>query len=119
MTREEYIENHKDKFLDELFDLLRIPSISADQAYVGDVQKCAEYVAKRLQEAGADNVTLEKTAGNPIVYGEKMVDPNKPTILVYGHYDVQPSVPDELWNTPPFEPTIKNGNIYARGACDD
>tara|TARA_B110000259_G_scaffold67609_1_gene79574 strand:+ start:166 stop:966 length:801 start_codon:yes stop_codon:yes gene_type:complete len=119
MTREEYIENHKDKFLDELFDLLRIPSISADQAYVGDVQKCAEYVAKRLQEAGADNVTLEKTAGNPIVYGEKMVDPSKPTILVYGHYDVQPSVPDELWNTPPFEPTIKNGNIYARGACDD
>ena len=119
MTREEYIENHKDKFLDELFDLLRLPSISADSAYAGDVQKCAEYVAKRLQEAGADNVTLEKTAGNPIVYGDKIVDPSKPTILVYGHYDVQPSVPDELWNTPPFEPTIKNGNIYARGACDD
>ena len=119
MTREEYIENHKDKFLDELFDLLRIPSISADSAFAGDVQKTAEYVAKRLQEAGADNVTLEKTAGNPIVYGEKMVGPSKPTILVYGHYDVQPSVPDELWNSPPFEPTIKNGNIYARGACDD
>ena len=119
MTREEYIENHKDKFLDELFDLLRMPSISADSAFAGDVQKAAEYVAKRLQEAGADNVVLEKTAGNPIVYGEKMVDPSKPTILVYGHYDVQPSVPDELWNTPPFEPTIKNGNIYARGACDD
>jgi acetylornithine deacetylase/succinyl-diaminopimelate desuccinylase-like protein len=119
MTREEYIENHKDKFLDELFDLLRMPSISADSAFAGDVQKAAEYVAKRLQEAGADNVVLEKTAGNPIVYGEKMVDPNKPTILVYGHYDVQPSVPDELWNTPPFEPTIKDGNIYARGACDD
>ena len=119
MTREEYIENHKDKFLDELFDLLRIPSISADKAYLGDVQKCAEYVANRLKEAGADNVTLEETAGYPIVYGEKMVDPNKPTILVYGHYDVQPSVPDELWHTPPFEPTIKDGNIYARGACDD
>jgi acetylornithine deacetylase/succinyl-diaminopimelate desuccinylase-like protein len=119
MTREEYIENHKDKFLDELFDLLRMPSISADSAFAGDVQKAAEYVAKRLQEAGADNVVLEKTAGNPIVYGEKMVDPSKPTILVYGHYDVQPSVPDELWNTPPFEPTIKDGNIYARGACDD
>ena len=118
MTREEYIENHKDKFLDELFDLLRIPSISADQAYVGDVQKCAKYVAKRLQEAGADNVTLEKTAGNPIVYGEKMVDPSKPTILVYGHYDVQPSVPDELWNTPPFEPTIKENILYGRGAAD-
>ena len=119
MTREEYIENHKDKFLDELFDLHRMPSISADSAFAGDVQKAAEYVAKRLQEAGADNVVLEKTAGNPIVYGEKMVDPSKPTILVYGHYDVQPSVPDELWNTPPFEPTIKDGNIYARGACDD
>jgi acetylornithine deacetylase/succinyl-diaminopimelate desuccinylase-like protein len=73
----------------------------------------------RLKEAGADNVTLEQTAGNPIVYGDKIIDPNKPTILVYGHYDVQPSVPDELWNTPPFEPTIKDGNIYARGACDD
>jgi acetylornithine deacetylase/succinyl-diaminopimelate desuccinylase-like protein len=119
MTREEYIESHKDKFLDELFELLRMPSISADSAFAGDVQKAAEYVAKRLQEAGADNVVLEKTAGNPIVYGEKMVDPSKPTILVYGHYDVQPSVPDELWNTPPFEPTIKDGNIYARGACDD
>jgi acetylornithine deacetylase/succinyl-diaminopimelate desuccinylase-like protein len=105
--------------LNELFDLLRIPSISADSAYAADVQRCAEYTAMRLKEAGADNVTLEQTAGNPIVYGDKIIDPNKPTILVYGHYDVQPSVPDELWNTPPFEPTIKDGNIYARGACDD
>jgi acetylornithine deacetylase/succinyl-diaminopimelate desuccinylase-like protein len=105
--------------LNELFNLLRIPSISADSAYAADVQRCAEYTAMRLKEAGADNVTLEQTAGNPIVYGDKIIDPNKPTILVYGHYDVQPSVPDELWNTPPFEPTIKDGNIYARGACDD
>jgi acetylornithine deacetylase/succinyl-diaminopimelate desuccinylase-like protein len=119
MTREQYIENNQDKFLNELFDLLRIPSISADSAYAADVQRCAEYTAMRLKEAGADNVTLEQTAGNPIVYGDKIIDPNKPTILVYGHYDVQPSVPDELWNTPPFEPTIKDGNIYARGACDD
>lgn len=119
MTREEYVEIHKNTFLEELFDLLRIPSISADSAYAGDVQKCAEYVANSLKNAGAENVTLEKTAGNPIVYGEKMVDPSKPTILVYGHYDVQPSVPDDLWHTPPFEPTLKNGNIYARGACDD
>ena len=119
MTREQYIENNQDKFLNELFDLIRIPSISADSAYAADVQRCAEYTAMRLKEAGADNVTLEQTAGNPIVYGDKIIDPNKPTILVYGHYDVQPSVPDELWNTPPFEPTIKDGNIYARGACDD
>ncbi len=119
MTREEYIEQNKDRFLDELFDLLRIPSISADSAYKDDVRKCAEYTAQKLIDAGADNVVLEETAGNPIVYGEKMVDPSKPTILVYGHYDVQPSVPDDLWNTPPFEPTVKDGNIYARGACDD
>ena len=119
MTHEEYIENNKDRFLSELFDLLRIPSISADSAYKADVRKTAEFVAAKLKEAGADNVTLEETAGNPIVYGEKIIDSSKPTILVYGHYDVQPSVPDELWNTPPFEPTVKDGNIYARGACDD
>jgi acetylornithine deacetylase/succinyl-diaminopimelate desuccinylase-like protein len=119
MTREEYIESNKDKFLNELFEILRIPSISADSAYRADVRRCAEYTASKLKEAGADNVSLEETAGNPIVYGEKIVDASKPTILVYGHYDVQPSVPDELWHTPPFEPTIKDGNIYARGACDD
>jgi acetylornithine deacetylase/succinyl-diaminopimelate desuccinylase-like protein len=119
MTREEYIESNKDKFLNELFEILRIPSISADSAYKADVRRCAEYTAAKLKEAGADNVSLEETAGNPIVYGEKIVDASKPTILVYGHYDVQPSVPDELWHTPPFEPTIKDGNIYARGACDD
>ena len=119
MTREEYIENNRDKFLEELFELLRIPSISADSAYAKDVLRCADYTAMKLQEAGADNVRLEQTAGNPIVYGEKIIDPNKPTILVYGHYDVQPSVPNDLWHTPPFEPTLKEGNIYARGACDD
>ena len=119
MTREEYIENNRDKFLEELFDLLRIPSISADSAYAKDVLRCADYTAMKLHEAGADNVRLEQTAGNPIVYGEKIIDPNKPTILVYGHYDVQPSVPNDLWHTPPFEPTLKEGNIYARGACDD
>ena len=119
MTREEYIESNKDKFLNELFEILRIPSISADSAYKADVRRCAEYTAAKLKEAGADNVCLEETAGNPIVYGEKIVDASKPTILVYGHYDVQPSVPNELWHTPPFEPTVKDGNIYARGACGD
>jgi len=119
MTREDYIDNHREKFLEELFDLLRIPSISADSAYAASIQECAEYTAMRLKEAGAENVSLEQTAGNPIVYGDKIIDPNKPTVLVYGHYDVQPSVPNDLWHTPPFEPTIKDGNIYARGACDD
>ena len=119
MNRNDFISENKDRFLEELFDLLRIPSISADSAFAGDVYKCAEYIASQLEKAGADNVVLEKTVGNPIVYGDKIIDSSKPTILVYGHYDVQPSVPDELWNTPPFEPTVKDGNIYARGACDD
>ena len=119
MTQAEYIEQHKDRFLEELFELLRIPSISADSSYKEDVRKTAEYVAEKMKSAGADKVVLEETEGNPIVYGEKIIDPSKPTILVYGHYDVQPSVPDELWDTPPFEPTIRDGNIYARGACDD
>lgn len=119
MTQKDYIAKNQERFLNELLDWLRIPSISADSAYAGDVRKAAEFVAKKLELAGADNVVLEETKGNPIVYGEKIVDPSKPTILVYGHYDVQPSVPDELWETPPFEPTIRDGNIYARGACDD
>lgn len=117
--QKDYIESKKEDFLNELFDLLRIPSISADPAFHGDILKTAEFVKQRLIDAGADQVSLEETAGNPIVYGEKIVDPSLPTVLVYGHYDVQPSVPDELWDTPPFEPTVKNGNIYARGACDD
>jgi acetylornithine deacetylase/succinyl-diaminopimelate desuccinylase-like protein len=119
MTTTSYIETNRERFLSELFDLLRIPSISADSAYAGDVRKCAETVANFLTKAGADNVVLEETAGYPIVYGEKIIDANLPTVLVYGHYDVQPSVPNELWNTPPFEPTIINDKIYARGACDD
>lgn len=119
MSTTSYIETNRERFLTELFDLLRIPSISADSAYAGDVRKCAETVANFLTKAGADNVVLEETAGYPIVYGEKIIDANLPTVLVYGHYDVQPSVPNELWNTPPFEPTIINDKIYARGACDD
>ncbi|MGB0242728.1 MAG: dipeptidase [Bacteroidia bacterium] len=119
MSSKSYIESNRERFLEELFELLRIPSISADSAFSGDVRKCAETVADFLKTAGADNVILEETAGYPIVYGEKIIDTNLPTVLVYGHYDVQPSVPDELWDTPPFEPTIKNDKIYARGACDD
>ncbi len=119
MSTMSYIESNRERFLEELFQLLRIPSISADSAFAGDVRKCAETVAEFLTKAGADNVVLEETAGYPIVYGEKIIDSSLPTVLVYGHYDVQPSVPNELWHTPPFEPTIKDGKIYARGACDD
>lgn len=115
----QYVEQNKQRFLDELFELLRFPSISADPAYKNDVLKTADYVAEKLKAAGADNVEVCPTAGNPIVYGEKIIDPTKPTVLVYGHYDVQPADPLELWQTPPFEPTIRDGKIYARGACDD
>ena len=102
MSVNQYIEQNQDRFLNELFDLLRIPSISADPAYAGDVRKCAETVADHLRKVGAENVVLEETAGYPIVYGEKIIDPALPTVLVYGHYDVQPSVPNELWDTPPI-----------------
>jgi len=114
-----YLEANKERFLEELLALLRIPSISADPAFKNDVLKTAEFVANKLTEAGADKVEICPTAGYPIVYGEKIIDPALPTVLVYGHYDVQPSVPDELWTTPAFEPTIRNERIYARGACDD
>lgn len=125
MSHIPYIEKNKERFLNELLDLLKIPSVSADSRFAGDVRKTAEFVADRLREAGADNVEICNTAGHPIVYGEKMTDPSLPTVLVYGHYDVQPADPLELWNSPPFEPVIKQteehpeGAIYARGACDD
>jgi acetylornithine deacetylase/succinyl-diaminopimelate desuccinylase-like protein len=115
----QYVEQNKQRFLDELFELLRFPSVSADPKYKTDVLKTADYVAQKLRDAGAEKVEVCETAGYPIVYGEKMVDPAKPTVLVYGHYDVQPPDPLELWKTPPFEPTIRDGKIYARGACDD
>jgi acetylornithine deacetylase/succinyl-diaminopimelate desuccinylase-like protein len=115
----EYIKANKSRFINELIELLKIPSISADSAYKGDVMNAAESVRKSLEEAGAHNTELCQTAGFPVVYGEKMIDPSKPTILVYGHYDVQPADPLELWDSPPFEPVIKDEKIYARGACDD
>lgn len=115
----EYQEQHKDRFLNELLDLLRIPSISARTEHKADMITCAEAMKQRLLEAGADTVTIYPTAGHPVVYGEKMIDPSKPTVLVYGHYDVQPADPLELWNSGPFEPVIKDGKIYARGSCDD
>ncbi|MCF6359817.1 MAG: dipeptidase [Cyclobacteriaceae bacterium] len=114
-----YIEDNKQRFLDELFDLLRLPSVSADPKFAGDVRKTAEMVKVRLLEAGCDNAELIETPGHPVVYGEKIIDASLPTVVVYGHYDVQPADPYELWDSPPFEPVIKNDKIYARGACDD
>jgi acetylornithine deacetylase/succinyl-diaminopimelate desuccinylase-like protein len=115
----EYISNNKDRFLSELFEWLRIPSISADRKYKDDVRKAAEFLKLKLDQAGADSVEICETSGHPIVYAEKIVNPSLPTVLVYGHYDVQPPDPLDLWTSPPFEPVIKNEKIYARGACDD
>jgi len=114
-----YVNDNKQRFLDELFELLRFPSVSADQKYKGEMLKTAEFVADKLRVAGCDLVEICPTAGYPIVYGEKMLDTSLPTVLVYGHYDVQPPDPLELWKTPPFEPTIRDEKIYARGSCDD
>ncbi len=120
-----YIEEHKQRFLDELIELLKIPSISADPAYKNDVIKTSEAIKTSLEKAGCDHVEICETPGYPIVYGEKILDKDLPTILVYGHYDVQPPDPIELWDSPPFEPVIKatdlhpEGAIFARGSCDD
>lgn len=120
-----YIEKHKDRFLNELVELLKIPSISADSNYKNDVLATAEAVRERLQEAGCDKVEICETPGYPVVFGEKIIDSSLPTVLVYGHYDVQPPDPLDLWHSPPFEPIITatdkhpDGAIFARGACDD
>lgn len=102
-----------------MLELLRIPSVSADRKFSQDVRKAAQYLKQKFEAAGAENVEICETAGHPIVYAEKMIDPSLPTVLVYGHYDVQPADPYELWDSPPFEPVVKDGKIYARGACDD
>ena len=115
----EYQEKNKDRFLNELLELLRIPSVSARSEHKADMQKCAEAVKQRLLDAGASRVEIFPTEGHPVVYGEKIIDPAKPTVLVYGHYDVQPPDPLDLWKSGPFDPVIKDGKIYARGSCDD
>jgi acetylornithine deacetylase/succinyl-diaminopimelate desuccinylase-like protein len=120
-----YINTNKDRFINELIDLLKIPSISADPAYSKDVLATAEAVKKSLEDAGCENTEICETKGYPVVYSDKIIDPDLPTVLVYGHYDVQPPDPIDLWDSPPFEPVIKNtdlhpnGAIFARGACDD
>ena len=124
-TIQTYIEENKKRFLNELISLLKIPSVSADKAYRKDVLNTADFVLESLKKAGCDHVELCETPGYPIIYGEKIIDKDLPTVLVYGHYDVQPADPIELWTSPPFEPVIKNtaihpeGAIFARGACDD
>lgn len=122
---QKYISENQERFLNELIDLLKIPSISADPSYKDNVYACAQHLADNLTNIGIENVEICQTAGYPIVYGDKIVDASLPTVLVYGHYDVQPADPLELWTSPPFEPVIKvtdkhpQGAIFARGACDD
>jgi len=118
-TWQVYQNQHKDRFLAELLDLLRIPSVSARSEHKGDMQTCAAAVRQHLLQAGVDKAEVYPTAGHPVVYGEKIIDPKKPTVLVYGHYDVQPPDPLELWHSGPFDPVIKDGKIYARGSADD
>jgi acetylornithine deacetylase/succinyl-diaminopimelate desuccinylase-like protein len=115
----QYIEQNNERFLNELFSLLRIPSVSSQKEHSQDMVRCAERLTELLLEAGADSAKVYSTNGHPVVFGEKYIDKNRPTILIYGHYDVQPEDPIELWKTDPYEPVIKDGAIYARGANDD
>lgn len=122
ITKEEtgkYLNENKQRFLDELFELLRIPSVSADPKFKDDVKKAAQYVKEKFEAAGADNAEVCETKGHPIVYAEKLIDPELPTVLVYGHYDVQPADPYELWDSEPFNPVVKDEKIVARGSADD
>ncbi|MEP6926621.1 MAG: dipeptidase [Ginsengibacter sp.] len=118
-TWKEYQQKNKERFLNEMIELLRIPSVSAKSEHKKDMLTCAEAVRKSLLASGADKAEIMPTDGHPVVYGEKIIDKNKPTILVYGHYDVQPAEPLELWHSGPFEPVIKDGKVYARGSADD
>ena len=116
---EEFVQRNEPRFLDELFELIRIPSVSTLPEHKKDVARAAQFVADALQRAGLENVEVIPTGGHPLVYADWLHAPGKPTVLCYGHYDVQPPDPLDLWESPPFEPTVRNGNIYARGACDD
>ena len=115
----DYIETHKDRFMNELFGLLRIPSISSLSENKPDMQRAAEYWRDAILAAGADKAEIFQTSGNPITYGKQIIDPSLPTVLVYAHMDVMPVDPIDLWKTPPFEPVIKDGKIWGRGADDD
>ncbi|TFH25718.1 MAG: M20/M25/M40 family metallo-hydrolase, partial [Bacteroidia bacterium] len=114
-----YVEDHKERFLEELFDLIRIPSVSSRSDGKEDMHLAADHFKLSLLSAGADHAEVKETSGWPVVYGYKMVDEAMPTVLVYGHYDVQPAEPLDLWDSPPFEPEVRDGKIFARGADDD
>ncbi len=118
-TWKSYQQEHQERFLQEMIDLLRIPSVSAKSEHKADMIRCAEAVQKSLLAAGCTKADVMPTAGHPVVYGERIIDPSKPTVLVYGHYDVQPAEPLELWHSGPFEPVIKDGKVFARGSADD
>ncbi len=115
----EYQQNNQQRFLDEMLELLRIPSVSAKSEHKDDMRKCAELIQQRLLDSGADKAKVMETDGHPVVYAEKIIDSTKPTVLVYGHYDVQPAEPLELWHSGPFDPVIKDGKVFARGSADD
>ena len=119
MNTKDYINQNKERFLNELLELLKSESVSADPKFENEVDKAADFVVGKLKLLELDNVEKIQTKGHPIVYGEKILNPNYTTILVYGHYDVQPADPYELWDSPPFQPQIKNNKIYARGSSDD
>jgi acetylornithine deacetylase/succinyl-diaminopimelate desuccinylase-like protein len=115
----DYLTQNRDGFLKELLDFLRIPSISSLSEHAGDVQKAAEWVARRMKQAGIENIKIMPTGVHSVVYGDWLHAAGKPTVMIYGHYDTQPVDPLDLWTNPPFEPTIRDGRIYARGASDD
>ena len=118
-TWQAYLNDHQSQYVTELSEFLRIPSISSLPEHAGDIRKAADWVSARLKQAGIDNIRILETGGHPVVFGEKIQSPDKPTVMIYGHFDVQPVDPLDLWTTPPFEPRIENGRIYARGATDN
>src|SRR5579863_3571439 len=119
MNLSEYIDSKHDEHLNELYEFLRIPSVSAQSEHTPDIQRAAKWVAEKLRAAGLDSVEILPTKMHPLVYGESLHAPGKPTILFYGHYDVQPAEPLELWTSPAFEPTVRGGNLFGRGTADD
>src|ERR1700734_2238600 len=119
MKLTDYIDSRREQNLTELKEFLRIPSVSAKSEHKPDIEKAAQWVAEKLRGAGLDKVEIEPTALHPLVYGESLQAPGKPTVLIYGHYDVQPAEPLDLWTTPAFEPTVRDGNLFGRGTADD